>query len=152
MLKVPQSVRSPSRTAAEGRARLAAAPPPATVQMPATPAPAGRPVPWWARLVLWVLAVPLGALVAAVLANSIGFFTYNDVENAFLETTWSRFVPLVRLVPLWAVAAALIVHLGVVGIDRWMRARSTVGVAEDPAHPGAPATTRRRPFGRERAS
>jgi hypothetical protein len=88
-------------------------------------APLGR---GW-RVLIWIAAVPLGAMVGGFVGTRIGIVSTEEVEDAFLEGGAARFVPLVVLVLVWAVATALIVQGAIVGIDAWRRRRAARNVA-----------------------
>jgi hypothetical protein len=74
------------------------------------------------RLALWVIALPLGTLFVFGIANRLKILTRLQLENTFVLTGWGRFVPIARLLPFCALATALIVQLGVFGLE-WRRAQ-----------------------------
>jgi hypothetical protein len=94
--------------------------PPRPERGPSDVAPLGR---LW-RVLIWIAAVPLGAMVGGVVGTRIGIVSSEEVEDAFLESGAARFVPLVVLVLVWAVATALIVQGAILGIDAWRRRRA----------------------------
>jgi hypothetical protein len=87
------------------------------------PAPGSLRPPLVLRLALWVIALPLGSLIAFGLASSFGLLTKVQLENTFVLTGWGRFVPIARLLPFCALAIALLVQLGEIGLE-WRRART----------------------------
>jgi hypothetical protein len=100
---------------------------------PSTPTPS--PVPAWVpaapgslkpplilRLALWVIALPLGSLFVFGIANRLKLLTRLQLENTFVLTGWGRFVPIARLLPFCALVTALLLQLGVFGLE-WRRAR-----------------------------
>lgn len=100
---------------------------------PSTPTPASAPAwvppppgslkpPLILRLALWVIALPLGTLFVFGVANRLKILTRLQLENTFVLTGWGRFVPIARLLPFCALATALLVQLGVFGLE-WRRAR-----------------------------
>jgi hypothetical protein len=91
-----------------------------------------RPV----RFLLWIVAVPLAFLIVFFLARLAGLLTTNEVTDVALAEGWSRFWPIVRLLPFVALATAGIVQGGVYGIAR-MRANRRRG----PTTPGVDAHT-----------
>jgi hypothetical protein len=101
---------------------------------PSTPTPASGPgwvppppgslkPPLILRLAIWVIALPLGTLLVFGIANRLKMLTRLQLENTFVLTGWGRFVPIVRLLPFCALATALLVQLGVFGLE-WRRART----------------------------
>jgi hypothetical protein len=94
--------------------------PPLPDRSAADVAPLGRV---W-RVLIWVAAVPLGAMVGGFVGTRVGLVSTDEVEDAFLESGAARFVPLVILVLAWAVATALIVQGAIAGIDAWRRRRA----------------------------
>jgi hypothetical protein len=85
---------------------------------PVPPTARGRrgvlaPVPWWMRLLLWIVAIPLGFVVVFGFARVFGIFTGSDLSEVFLASGSSRFWPVVRLLPFVAVAIAVFVQAGV---------------------------------------
>jgi hypothetical protein len=75
------------------------------------------------RLALWAIALPLGTLLVFGIASSLKILTKSQLEDTFLLAGWGRFVPIARLLPFCALATALIVQLGVFGLER-LRARN----------------------------
>ncbi len=43
-----------------------------------------RSVPWWMRLLLWIVAVPLSFLLVFLVARAFGMFTTNQLSDVFL--------------------------------------------------------------------
>ena len=75
------------------------------------------------RLMLWAIALPLGSLLVFAVASSLKVITKGQLEDTFLLAGWGRFVPIARLLPFCALATALIVQLGVFGLEQ-LRARN----------------------------
>ena len=73
-----------------------------------------RRVPWWMRLLLWIVAVPVSFLVVFSIARMSGLFTHDQLTDVFLANGRSRFWPLARVLPFVALLTALIVQGGVV--------------------------------------
>jgi hypothetical protein len=73
----------------------------------------------WMRLVVWLVAVPLGFVLVFGVARAIGVLTQTQLEDVFLETGWDRFWPVARLLPVVALVTAAIVHFSVLYISRW---------------------------------
>ena len=75
------------------------------------------------RLILWVIALPLGSLIVFALASAFGVLTKSQLEDTFLRADWGRFLPIARLLPFCALATALLVQLGVFLLEQ-LRARN----------------------------
>ncbi len=93
----------------------------------------GDELPRFVRLLIWVVAVPLGFLLVFGTTRALGFLSQRQLEDAFLLSGWSRFTPILRVLPFWALVTALIVHFGNIGIVQWQRTsarrRAQPGVA-----------------------
>ena len=77
------------------------------------------PVPWWMRLLLWIVAVPVSFLLVFVIARAFGLFTSDQLSDLFLANNTSRFWPAARLLPFVALVTAGFVQGGVFGLARW---------------------------------
>src|SRR5262249_59053014 len=64
-------------------------------------------------------AVPLGFLMVSGLARVAGLLTQTQLEDVFLDTGWSRFWPVARMLPFVALVTAAIVHFTVLFMSRW---------------------------------
>jgi hypothetical protein len=146
-LKVPEVARAhvaaapapaPAPVAPEAtRAVPVATPPPAAEPPTPAPEPSRAPaptrrradVPWWMRLLLWIVAVPVSFLIVFSLARMSGIFTHDQLTDVFLASGRSRFWPLARVLPFVAVLTALIVQGGVVLLGR-RRARRASAQAQ----------------------
>ncbi|HEX5615245.1 MAG TPA: hypothetical protein VFZ83_08835 [Acidimicrobiia bacterium] len=138
-LKVPDQFRRDVAPPAAGdgsdatRVAPVASPPTTTAyHRPAPPrsievVPKGAPLV--ARFGLWVLAIPVSLWLTYRIARGVGVLTADQVEDVFFDQDWGRFWPLARLLPLWALLAALAVHFGVLGIERYRRSRAEARVA-----------------------
>jgi len=85
----------------------------------ATRAEARAPqAPLWIRVLFWFLAVPLAAVVVIGGANVLGLLTGSQLTDMFLEARFTAYGRLIALLPVWALAAALLVTVA----DRlWVR-------------------------------
>ena len=81
-------------------------------------------VPWWMRLLVWIVAVPLAFLVVFLFAIAIGVFTNGQLTDLFLATGSSRYWPVVRLLPFVALLTAALVQVGVYALARLRGSRS----------------------------
>lgn len=111
--------------------------------LPATPVPSARPVTRgfdpvparWVRFLLWVLAVPLAFVVVFVAAKLIGVLSSNQVEDVALDEGFSRFFPILRLLPFVALITAGLVQGGVYGLSRLRIRRHGAGTREPTGPP-----------------
>lgn len=99
-------------------------------------------VPWWMRLPLWFVAVPLSFLIVFLLARAIGVFTTNQLSDLFLANDTSRFWPVARLLPFVALVTALLVTGGVYLLARF-RGRGGRGARSAPELSASASRTRR---------
>lgn len=95
------------------------APPPRNVVLTAAPAPAVDVVAvgWPTRLLCWVVAVPTGLALVGLPARHFGYLSSQRLLDVVIEHDVGRFVPLLVVVALWALATALIVHV----LLEWLR-------------------------------
>jgi hypothetical protein len=168
MLKVPPDVRrtpAPVSPAASATAVAPVAQPAAAAddivatravpraQAAPTPLqPPTRSVPRWVRLLLWILAVPLGFIIVFGFARATGLFTGTQLEDIFLATGWHRFVPLIRVLPIVALVIAGIVQGGVVLLSRRAGRRGSRSGGLDAGRPVGAATAQLRGRNSHRAS
>jgi hypothetical protein len=75
------------------------------------------PVP--IRLLIWIVAVPIGFLLVFGFARAVGVLSSTQLEDVFLETGWGRFWPVARLLPFVALVTASIVHFTVLYLSKW---------------------------------
>ena len=105
-------------------------------------------VPFPLRLLVWIVAVPLGFAIVFGAARAFGLLSSNQLEDVFLETGWSRFWPVARLLPFVALVTASIVHFTILFMSRWrsrhalrpLQPKSAQPIASRPAQP-APERT-----------
>ncbi len=83
----------------------------------------GSKVSWYWRAVAWILAVPLGFVITAWPAYSLGFIKKDDVLNIFVGTGTGRYVRLAIGTLVWALVTALLVQLFVEGGRAWVARR-----------------------------
>ena len=98
----------------------AAGPPPAPSRG------AGKPprdaLPLAIRVGAWVLAVPIGLAIIGVPARILGYLTSQKLLDVIVKHNLSRFVPLLVIVVLWALATTVLVELFIEG-GRWLMLR-----------------------------
>lgn len=98
----------------------------------ATRAPSTAPMldraPVWVRVLSWFLAIPVAAALVLGTANVVGLLTGSQLTDMFLSARFTAYGRLMALLPVWALAAALLVT----GAERlWLRtARRRAATAE----------------------
>ena len=138
----------PSVTATDDVAAPRAQPPAGSEPPPPARKPPRGTLPLWVRIGAWVIAVPLGLLIVGVPARSLGYLTSQKLLDVFVKHTLSRFVPLLVIVVLWALATTILVEILIEG-GRWLmlrrqRRRSTADVSSLDAPPPQRAGRSRR--------
>jgi hypothetical protein len=83
--------------------------------------PSGNELPRFVRIIIWLVAVPLAFVLVFGFTRALGFLSQRQLEDSFLLSGWSRFWPIVRVLPFWALITALLVHFGNLGILRWQQ-------------------------------
>ena len=81
------------------------------------------PLPWWARALIWLYALPLSLVIVFSAAHSFGWLTREDLVNTITDVGWDRFVPVARVLPLAALLTAVIVQVSVVAIEALRKRR-----------------------------
>jgi hypothetical protein len=143
-LKVPEQFRAsrPAAPAADATVMTQRVPPAPngqrTLSRRKVRAQAGV-VPFPVRLLIWIVAVPLGFVLVFGFARLIGVLSSKQLEDVFLETGWDRFWPVARLLPFVALVTASIVHFTILYLSRW-RTRHALGPLQ-PRAPRAPRDT-----------
>jgi hypothetical protein len=96
-------------------------------------------LPLGVRIGAWVLAVPVGLVIVGVPARILGYLTSQKLLDVFVKHTLGRFVPLLVIVVLWALATTILVEVFVEG-GRWLmlRRRGSPGGAAGLDHAGPP--------------
>jgi hypothetical protein len=115
-------------------------------------------LPLTVRVGAWVLAVPIGLAIIGVPARILGYLTSQKLLDVIVKHNLSRFVPLLVIVVLWALATTVLVELFVEG-GRWLmlrrRRRSGGPDGADEIDPGPvpprPSSRSRRPAGARRS-
>jgi hypothetical protein len=105
-----------------------------------------------------VLAVPIGLAIVGIPARILGYLTSQKLLDVIVKHNLSRFVPLLVIVVLWALATTVLVEIFIEG-GRWLmlRRRRRLGgpggaddVAPGPVPP-PPSRRSRRPAGTRRS-
>ncbi len=154
-LKVPAVLRTPKvATASDATAVMGRVD--SNAEMPSAPAaqeqartqppssPTGRigtdepvVIGMWIRLLIWVVAVPLGLAIVFKFGQALGFVTSQQLLDTFAAKGWNRFAPIARLLPFAALLIAAIVQASVAGLERRAKAlrRGSLSVSPD-TNPG----------------
>lgn len=126
---------------ASGR-RTAVAPPPPPVPEGAPPprkrVDGARPrkVLWPFRVLVWLIALPLGLLIVVVPARRLGFLSGQRLLDVVVGTGWSRYWRVLAIAPAWALVTTLLVQLMLFGLRKLADRRQTVRAErEDRAEP-----------------
>jgi hypothetical protein len=131
------------------RAGRPPAAPPRPAPAPPAPQPSTRPVardvprraaPWWARVVCWVVAIPVGMLLVAWPAWHYEIIDRQKLIDVIAAGGLSRFLPLLAVAAVWALVTALIVHGMLTLIERRRRTPGSPASPVGPvaSHPAAP--------------
>ena len=80
--------------------------------------PERRRVAWYWRLMAWIVAVPLGFVIAVVPSYKFGLISKDDVLDVFVGSGTDRYVRLGVVTVIWAVVTAVLVQL-FVEVGRW---------------------------------
>ena len=97
--------------------------PPAGDGRPPTRAKVPRDaLPLGVRIGAWLLAVPVGLAIVGIPARILGYLTSQKLLDVFVKHTLGRFVPLLVIVVLWALATTILVEVFVEG-GRWLMLR-----------------------------
>ena len=93
------------------------APPSAPSELPPPPS-AAIELPAPLRALVWLVALPLGLVIAALPLRAIGWLSVDDVFDAFAGSGLGRWGILLVLLPLWAGISASLAHLGIENLTR----------------------------------
>jgi uncharacterized membrane protein YgcG len=93
---------------------------PASMRAPSASLPE---LPRVVRFLIWIVALPLAFVVTYLLTRLFGLLTQRQLEDTFLRSGWDRFWPITRVLPVWALVTALLVHFGNIGIARVLAGR-----------------------------
>jgi hypothetical protein len=73
--------------------------------------PDRRGVHWYWRLLAWIVAVPMGFVIAVVPSYELGVISKDDVLDVFVGSGTDRYVRLGVVTLIWAVVTAILVQL-----------------------------------------
>jgi hypothetical protein len=114
--------------------------------------PSRNALPLGVRLGAWALAVPVGLAIIGIPARVLGYLTSQKLLDVIVKHTLARFVPLLVIVILWALATTVLVEVFIEG-GRWLmlRRRAARGPGGDdlgaPSVSSPPSPRARRPAG-----
>jgi hypothetical protein len=77
-------------------------------------------LPW--RIGAWLIALPLGLVIVGLPSRKLGFLSSQKLLDVIVKRDIGRFVPLLIIIALWALASALLVT-AIVELARRSRAR-----------------------------
>jgi hypothetical protein len=80
--------------------------------------PARVAIPWWQRLAVWLVALPLSLAFVFGGATRLHLLTRDQLLNTFISVGWDRFVPVARLLPIAALLCATLVQVFVTYLER----------------------------------
>jgi|GEM_PF-1134934 len=80
-------------------------------------------LPLGLRVLAWLVALPLGLAIVGLPARKAGYLSSQKLLDVIVKSDMSRFVPIVVIILLWALASAALVTLFVEGGRRLMARR-----------------------------
>jgi hypothetical protein len=89
-----------------------------------------EPLPRIARIGAWIVALPLALVVVGVPARKAGYLNGQRMLDIIVKHNVGRFVPLLVIVVLWALATAVLVTVLLEGGRRILRKRERTSVGE----------------------
>ena len=99
-------------------------------------------VAWYWRLVAWIVAIPLGFVLAVLPSYEFGLISKDDVLDVFVGSGVDRYARLALVTAIWAIVTALLVQLLVEGGRWWAAKRRRRSTGRDrPRDPTAPVVS-----------
>jgi hypothetical protein len=80
-------------------------------------------VPWVIRAVVWAVSLGIGFVVVLLIARSAGYVTFDAATDVIADDGITRYRVPASFALGWALVSALLAHLGIEGLARWMRSR-----------------------------
>lgn len=122
---------------------------PRRAAMPRDRAPGNStPLPWPWRVLIWVVAVPLGLLIVAVPARWIGVLNGNSFLDVISGTGIGRYVRIFSIAPFAALVIATIAHVSLEQLPEWLARRRALAreaaQLREPAAVGRPGAAPQR--------
>lgn len=125
LLKVPASVAAPPAASTRDAPTQAVARVPPSERTITDDGARRRPptarVPRFLRLLVWMVALPLGLLVVGAAGRAAGLLTIGQAVDVFVGAGWSRFVPPLLVLPVWAGVTAALAHVLSEALGRLLR-------------------------------
>ncbi len=85
------------------------------------------PVHWAVRVLLWIVALAIGAVLVLIPARRLDIITFDGALNVIGGQGFKKWeLPLV-IVPPWAIVSATLAHLMIEGASRFVPSRRSVG-------------------------
>ncbi|HEX4779018.1 MAG TPA: hypothetical protein VFW74_19740, partial [Acidimicrobiia bacterium] len=122
---------------------------PRRAAMPRDRAPgSSTALPWPWRVLIWVVAVPLGLLIVAVPARWIGVLNGNSFLDVISGTGIGRYVRIFSIAPFAALVIATIAHVSLEQLPEWLARRRALAreaaQLREPAAAGRPGAAPQR--------
>jgi hypothetical protein len=116
---------SPAATAVASQPVEEAASPQARSRRVRPAAAASEPdaLPVALRILIWVVALPVGLALVGIPARKAGYLSSQKLLDVVIKHNLDRFVPLAVIVVLWALVTAIVVHLLAEGGRKWRHKR-----------------------------
>jgi hypothetical protein len=92
-------------------------------------------VPWAIRAAVWAASLGIGFVVVLLIARSAGYVTFDAATDVIADDGLKRYRVPASFALGWALVSALLAHLGIEGLARWLRARRVAaasGVSRTP--------------------
>ena len=87
-------------------------------------------LPILVRIAAWVVALPLALAIVGIPARKAGYLNGQRMLDIIVKHNLGRFVPLLVIVVLWALATAVLVTIFLEGGRRMLRKRDRTRVAD----------------------
>jgi hypothetical protein len=84
-------------------------------------------VHWAIRAIVWAVSLGIGFVVVLLIARSAGYVTFDAATDVIADDGITRYRVPASFALGWALVSALLAHLGIEGLARWMRARRLAG-------------------------
>ncbi|MBM3672309.1 MAG: hypothetical protein FJW86_09055 [Actinobacteria bacterium] len=81
------------------------------------------------RVLAWIVALPIALVAVGIPARKAGYLNSERLLDVIAKQNIDRFLPLVVIVLLWALATAILVTLFLEGVKRLRRDRAEGSVA-----------------------
>jgi hypothetical protein len=75
------------------------------------------------RILIWVIALPIGLALVGIPARKAGYLSSQKLLDVVIKHNLDRFFPLAVIVVLWALVTAIVVHLLAEGGRAWRHKR-----------------------------